>query len=121
MKNQKTYSWNRNTAHHRIAITRFSIFSFLQSIFVGFLVTLSMGIKSDGTQAYIVTTAICGLAGMVVTYSTFLMVMVIMYQWVNEQDVRQQPPPPEKKEPVDVFYQTKEGNFYRHRKGGVGG
>lgn len=116
---QKQYSWNRNTAHHRIAITRFSVFAFIQSVFVGLLVTLSMGISSDGTRVYIVTTAIVGLIGMVVTFASFVVIMTVMYQWVCDNDAS--PPPPPQKEPPDVFYQDENGGFWKAPKSGGGG
>lgn len=104
-KGRGSYSWNRNASHHRIAMTRFTFIAFIQSLFSGLLVVLAMGIASDGSREYVVTTCILGLIGVIVTYATFMTVMSVLYAWVLESD-RTDPPTPEKTGIVRNYYQT---------------
>ena len=106
--NQK-YTWDRNIPHHRVALTRFSVFAFIQSLFAGMLTILGMGIASDGTRYYVTMTAILGLLTMLVTFGFFFMMMAIMYNWVIDEREKKWEPKAEKKPTADVFYQTATG------------
>jgi hypothetical protein len=108
MKN-KTYSWNRNTTSHRIAATKFSVYAFIQAVALSLIVILGMGIASDGTREYIVTTAMLGLLAMEISFVVFYVMMMVMYRWVLEVDEKGKIPPtlPHK----EVYYQDKAGNF----------
>jgi hypothetical protein len=87
----------------------------VQSVFCGLLIVLGMGIASDGTRTYIVYTAILGLLGMVVTFASFLMVMTIMYRWVNEQDQERKDPPTlaTDKHWIYPYYQSNNGKEWQ--------
>lgn len=107
----KQYSWNRNLSHHRIAVTKFSVFAFIQSVAVGLVFVLGMGIASDGTREYVVTTAMLGLLSMMVSFIVFYVFMMSMYKWVIEerQDSEKAPPTKVIKE---TYYEDGAGNFH---------
>lgn len=120
---KQKFSWNRNVSHHRIALTRFAVFAFVQAVAAGLLMTLSMGIASDGTREYIVTTAMAGLATAIIAYFGTFVLMGVMYRWVIESDmepVEKTPPTPPRKQ---VMWEDKNGNWWessRHPKVGEG-
>lgn len=119
----KKYSWNRNTAHHRIALTRFAVVAMILATFVSLLMVLAMGIKSDGSRGYVTTTAILGLLSFIVTWTVFFSFMGSMYRWLCDEDRQGKlsesiPPTLPKKE---VMWQDVDGNWWsntRHKRVG---
>lgn len=112
------FSWNRNTAHHRIALTRFAVLATIQSTFLALLLVLSMGIKSDGSREYIIATATLGLASWVVSWWVTFSLMGVMYRWVLENDRDRTEKQPEK-QPDDTFWEVpyyQDGNDYYRGK-----
>jgi len=113
MTGKTKYNWDRNIPHHRIALTRFSVFAFVQSMFVNLLTILAMGFSSDGTREYVVITAVMGLVGQVVSFGLFFMMMSIMYNWViSEREIKENG----REKPATVFYETKTG-WVRGKRG----
>lgn len=112
------FSWNRNTAHHRIALTKFAVIATIQSTFLGLLVILGMGIRSDGSREYIVTTAVLGLASWVVSWWVTFSVMGVMYKWVLEND-REKAEKPPMDQRADEYWEVpyyQDGNDYYRGK-----
>lgn len=109
MSKESGYSWNRNAAHHRIAITKFAAFSLVFSCLVSALFLIGMGAWSDGSREYVVTTAYVCLTSLLVSWSVMFYVMSAMYVWVCEEG-RNSPTPPKEKRP-EVWYQ--EGNGWK--------
>lgn len=107
----KQYSWNRNLSSHRIAVTKFAVYAFVQSVAVALIFVLGMGIASDGSREYVVTTAMLGLLSMMVSFTVFYTFMMAMYKWVieTEEEKKEAPPTPPIKE---TYYQDKAGNFH---------
>ena len=98
------FSWNRNTAHHRIALTRFAVIAFIQATAMSLLVVLGMGIASDGTRQYIVTTASLGIVAWMLSFWVVFSLMGVMYRWVLENDRTAEKTPQEKAPKGDGFW-----------------
>jgi hypothetical protein len=112
----KKYTWNRNVSHHRIALTKFAVIALIQATFVSLLLVLAMGIKSDGSRAYVVQTAILGLLAWVVCWWTVFGLMGVMYRWVTESDASDDTSNKQKQPIREIWdtpwYETKNG-YYR--------
>ena len=114
----KTYSWNRNAAHHRIAITRFAAYSLIFSCLVASLFLIGMGMWSDNSRQYVVTTAAVCLVALLLSWACMFWTMCAMYVWVNEEG-RNSPTLPKEKQ-AEVWYQ--EGSGWKKLPiGGKGG
>lgn len=112
MKSGK-YSWNRNVSHHRIALTRFGVFSFL-SAFVAMMGTnLSMSTIYDGTKQFVMVTMVIGFLGFLFVFMTMFLMMTVMYRWVCDMDVQkhEDPPAPLTKEGKINLYQLENGDY----------
>lgn len=100
------FSWNRNTAHHRIALTRFAVLATIQSTFLALLLVLGMGIKSDGSREYIIATATLGLASWVISWWVTFSLMGVMYRWVLDNDRIGDEKQPREKQPKSYIEAT---------------
>lgn len=90
-KQAKMYRWTPNAKTHSIAITKFSVFSMIYSIFVGALVGLGMGMSNDGTRDFVVLTAALILTAVIISFIVILSSMTIMYAWVVEENAKEAP------------------------------
>lgn len=117
MKSGKEYSWNRNVSHHRIALTRFGVFSFLSAFVAMMGVNLSMATIYDGTRHFVTVTMVIGFLGFLFTFLMMFLMMTVMYRWVCDLDrSRERPPYPTKvKERHDreiSIYLQESGDYY---------
>lgn len=114
MKNGKSYSWNRNVSHHRIALTKFGVFSFL-SAFVAMMGTnLTMITIYDGTKQFVMTTMLIGFLGFLFVFMVMFLMMTVMYRWVCDVDASEvvSDPPTLTKEKAINLYQLEDGNYH---------
>lgn len=118
-KKEAGYSWNRNAAHHRIALTRFAGLAYMMAQAFSIATYIIMRGGADGSREY--TTAVVTLAiiAFILTFTVAFTIMAYFYKWVLESD-RLTPPAPQQDVRREIFYQNDDGSFTLNPREGRG-